>query len=498
MDHSDLPTIIPVVICGGAGTRLWPVSREAFPKPLMALADGESLLQKTFNRIARVPGVREVLTVTNREIYFLARDTFHRADAAGIPCTFLLEPVGRNTAAAIAAAAIWVEQKYGSEALMLVLPADHLIDPVDSFVSAVISACNAARQGKLVTFGILPTAPETGYGYIHVAQACGGEPDAATPVQAVRRFVEKPPLELARQYVDCGEYLWNSGMFCFSAGTMLAELAAYVPDILATAAGSVRNGSLLASGGERSLELHAEDFATVREVSVDFAVMERSDKVVVVRNDMRWSDVGSWSSVSLLTPQDGDGNRVMGDVVLHNTRHCYIRSDRLVGVVGLDDVMIIDTDDALLVAHRQHAEEVGIIVKELRRKGNGAYRYHRTVRRPWGSYSVLVEADSFKVKRIVVQPGQALSLQLHVHRYEHWIVVSGEALVENGSKQGMLRANQSTFIPAGQKHRLSNQGDTELVLIEVQCGTYLGEDDIVRFEDNYGRVAATQAAGVPL
>lgn len=498
MDHRDLPTIIPVVISGGAGTRLWPVSREAFPKPLMALADGESLLQKTFNRIARVPGVREVLTVTNREIYFLARDTFHGADAASIPCTFLLEPVGRNTAAAIAAAASWVEQKYGGEALMLVLPADHLIDPVESFVTAVMSACSAATQGKLVTFGILPTAPETGYGYIQVEQAAGGAAEAAAPVQAVRRFVEKPALELARQYVDCGEYLWNSGMFCFSAGTMLAELATYVPDILATATSSVRNGILLASGGERSLELHAEEFATIREQSVDFAVMERSDKVVVVRNDMCWSDVGSWSSVSLLTPQDSDGNRVLGDAVLHNTRHCYIRSDRVVGAVGLDDLMIIDTDDALLVAHRLHAEEVGHIVQELRRKGNSAYRHHRTVRRPWGSYSVLVEGDRFKVKRIVVQPGQALSLQMHVHRYEHWIVVSGEALVENGGKQGVLRANQSTFIPAGQKHRLRNQGETELVLIEVQCGTYLGEDDIVRFEDKYGRAADPQAVGVPL
>lgn len=487
MDNSDLPVLVPVVISGGAGTRLWPVSREAFPKPMMTLADGESLLQKTFNRIAALPGVREVVTVVNRDIYFLARDTFLRSQASAIPRSFLLEPVGRNTAAAIAAAAVWVARRHGGNALMLVLPADHLIEPVQSFVGAVMSASAVAAQGWLATFGVAPTAPETGYGYIQTGPRIAA---AGAVAHVASRFVEKPALALARGYLASGNYLWNSGMFCFSAAAVLAELQRHACDIASGAARSVDAGRELRVGNELSLELDPAAFESVRAQSVDYAVMERSERVVVVRNDMRWSDVGSWSSVSSLLPQDGDGNSVTGEAVLHNTRRCYIRSDRVVGAVGVDDLMIVDTEDALLVAHREHAEDVRHIVAELRRKGHDAYRHHRTVQRPWGAYSVLVEGERFKVKRIVVAPGQSLSLQLHAHRYEHWIVVSGEAMVENGTQHAHLLANQSTYIPAGQKHRLHNPGSDDLVLIEVQCGNYLGEDDIVRFEDNYGRVPA--------
>lgn len=487
MDNTDLPVLVPVVISGGAGTRLWPVSRETFPKPMMTLADGESLLQKTFNRVAALPGVREVVTVINREIYFLARDILARSEARAMPCSFLLEPVGRNTAAAIAAAASWVARRHGDHALMLVLPADHLIEPLESFVEAVAAAAQVARQGWLATFGVAPTAPETGYGYIQAGPPIGMAGELA---HLACRFVEKPALELARTYLASGDYLWNSGMFCFSAGAVLAELQRYAADIADQAAGSVRSGRELRAGDQLSLELDPAAFEAVRAQSLDFALMERSQRVAVVRNTMRWSDVGSWSSVSALLPQDGDGNSVSADAVLHNTRRCYIRSERVVGAVGLDNLMIVDTEDALLVAHREHAEDVRHIVTALQRKGHDACRHHRTVRRPWGAYSVLVEGERFKVKRIVVAPGQSLSLQLHAHRYEHWIVVSGEALVENGTQRARLLANQSTYIPAGQKHRLHNPGSGELVLIEVQCGNYLGEDDIVRFEDNYGRAPA--------
>jgi len=487
MDNIDSTALVPVVISGGAGTRLWPVSRETFPKPMMTLADGESLLLKTFNRIAALPGVREVVTVINRDIYFLARDIFARSDASALPCSFLLEPVGRNTAAAISAAASWVARRHGDDALMLVLPADHLIEPLESFVEAVAAAKAVARQGWLATFGVSPTAPETGYGYIQAGPPIAAAGDVA---HLARRFVEKPPLELAKTYLASGDYLWNSGMFCFSAAAVTAEMRRHAADIAADAARSVWQGRELMAAGQLSLELDPASFEAVRSQSVDFALMERSDRVAVVRNDMRWSDVGSWSSVSALLPQDGEGNSVTGEAVLHNTRRCYIRSDRLVGAVGVDNLVIVDTEDALLIAHREHAEDVRHIVAELQRKGHDAYRHHRTVRRPWGTYSVLVEGERFKVKRIVVAPGQSLSLQLHAHRYEHWIVVCGEAFVENGAQHARLLANQSTYIPAGQKHRLHNPGGDDLVLIEVQCGNYLGEDDIVRFEDDYGRAPA--------
>lgn len=484
------PQIIPVVICGGAGTRLWPVSRETFPKPLMALDDGQSLLRKTYDRIAALPNVAEVLTVTNRDIFFLTRDVYVQGECGDRPAAFLLEPEGRGTAAAVAAAALWAGKQYGDEALLLVLPADHLIESVDAFVEAVGSAARAASNGYLATFGIVPTHPETGYGYLQVdmgSRAWG----SGVNVRTVHRFVEKPDAARASEFVNSGEFLWNSGMFCFSVATILKELDTHQPAIAPGVQQAISRARQLGERPGSVVELQGEAFGQVPLWSLDQAVMEKSNRVVAVMNSMIWSDMGSWSSISeLMLPTDDHDNRIVGNAITHRARGCYIRSERLVGVVGANDLVIVDTEDALLVAARDSVEEVRQIVSELRRNGHEAYRYHKKVMRPWGHYSTLVEQPSFKVKRIVVNPGQALSLQLHHRRHEHWVVVQGEATVENGDFCGVLRYNESVQIPMGQRHRLSNHGKDELVLIEVQCGDYLGEDDIVRLDDNYGRALA--------
>ncbi|TEA69609.1 mannose-1-phosphate guanylyltransferase/mannose-6-phosphate isomerase [Allopusillimonas ginsengisoli] len=484
------PQIIPVVICGGAGTRLWPVSRETFPKPLMALDDGQSLLQKTYDRIAALPNVAEVLTVMNRDIFFMARDVYSQGKCSRHRAAFLLEPEGRGTAAAVAAAALWARTQYGPDALLLILPADHLIESVGAFVEAVEFAARAAVNGYLATFGIVPTRPETGYGYLQVdkgsrAWGSGGN------VRTVHRFVEKPDATRASKFLESGEFLWNSGMFCFSVATILKEFDLHQPAIAPDVERALCQATQLGTQPGSVMELEGEAFNQVPVWSIDQAVMEKSDRVVAVMNTMLWSDLGSWSSISgLMSPTDEQDNRIVGNAILHKARGCYIRSERLVGVVGANDLIIVDTEDALLVAARDSVEEVRQITAELRRNGHEAYRYHKKVMRPWGYYSTLVEQPLFKVKRIVVRPGQALSLQLHHHRHEHWVVVQGEATIENGDFCGVLRYNESAQIPVGQRHRLSNHGVDELVLIEVQCGDYLGEDDIVRLDDNYGRALA--------
>ena len=472
--------LIPVILCGGVGSRLWPVSRELHPKPFMQLADGQSLVQKAFLRGAHLPGVSEVMTVSNRELLFKTEDEYRGVNTAGLTTSYILEPFGRNTAAAVAAAALQISRTHGEDTQLLVLAADHLITNTAAFEAAVAEACTLAATGRLVTFGIHPQGPETGYGYI---EAEGNK---------VLRFVEKPSLEKARAYVDSGRFLWNSGMFCFTAGTMLAELEKHCPDILA-ATRACMDESRSASGTSKQgrfnqLELDAGLFAQVRDESVDFAVMEKSDAVSVVPCDIGWSDIGSWSAIGELTPADEQGNRIEGEALLHDSTDCYIRSeDRLVTTVGVKDLIIVDTSDALLVADRHRAQDVKYIFTVLKAKGHETHKLHRTVHRPWGTYTVLEEGERFKIKRIVVKPGASLSLQMHHHRSEHWIVVSGTATVVNGDKEVMLRTNESTYIPAGHKHRLHNPGLLELVMIEVQSGEYLGEDDIVRFQDNYGR-----------
>ncbi|MFN0161160.1 MAG: mannose-1-phosphate guanylyltransferase/mannose-6-phosphate isomerase [Burkholderiales bacterium] len=468
--------LIPTILCGGAGSRLWPVSRDLHPKPFIALADGNSLLQHAFMRAARLDSTAEILTVTNRELLFKTSDEYQAVNPAALPTSFILEPVGRNTAPAIAAAALVAAKHHGDDAIMVVLPADHLIKELGAFQEAVTTATQLAAKGSIVTFGIRPDAPETGFGYI---EADGNR---------VLRFVEKPALERAREYVASGRFLWNSGMFCFKAGAMLAEMRRHCPDVLAATEKCLAASREVSGDSRRQLELDAKTFSQAPDVSIDYAVMEKSTQVAVVPCSIGWSDIGSWNALADLVPADAQGNRVRGEAILHNASNTYVQSDqRMVAAVGVRDLLIIDTADALLVADRATAQDVKHIHAELKRRGNEIHKLHRTVHRPWGTYTVLEEGARFKIKRIEVKPGASLSLQMHHHRSEHWIVVSGMAKVVNGEQNLFVSTNESTFIPAGHKHRLENPGVLNLVMIEVQSGEYLGEDDIVRFEDKYGR-----------
>lgn len=468
--------LIPTILCGGAGSRLWPVSRELHPKPFIRLADGQSLLQKAHLRAARLSGVSHIVTVTNRELFFKTVDEFREVNTNQTSASFILEPFGRNTAPAIASAALQVSKTHGKDAILLVLAADHLIADQAAFQQAVFKAVELAQQGKLVTFGIQPDAPETGYGYI--------ESDGSS----VLRFVEKPSPEKAKEYLASGRFLWNSGIFCFAAGTILEQMEKHCPAIVSATQACIDQSRLATSEGFSQLELDATAFKTVPDDSIDYAVMEKSDQVAVVPCNIGWSDIGSWSALGDLDAADARGNRIQGEAILHNTRNCTIQSNhRLVGTVGVSNLIIVDTPDALLVTDKAHAQDVKHIFSNLKEQNHEAYKLHRTVHRPWGTYTVLEEGPRFKIKRIEVKPGASLSLQMHHHRSEHWVVVSGLATVVNGEQEINLQPNQSTYIPAEHKHRLTNPGALPCVIIEVQCGAYVGEDDIIRFEDAYGR-----------
>ncbi|HEK1692423.1 mannose-1-phosphate guanylyltransferase/mannose-6-phosphate isomerase [Pseudomonas sp. TWI672] len=475
--------LVPVILSGGVGSRLWPVSREAHPKPFMTLPDGQNLIQKTFLRASRLPGVSEVMTVTNRELLFKTEDEYRTVNKTGHAQSYILEPFGRNTAAAVAMAALQLQKARGDDAQMLVLAADHLIQDEQAFAQAVATAQQLASEGWLVTFGIQPQYPETGFGYIEASRSCGESGGLE-----VARFVEKPDLKTAEAYIAAGNYFWNSGMFCFRVGTVLAELQVHAPQVLEVAQKTLEASRLATSGANTWLTLDADQFQSAPDISVDYALMERSNKVATVPCDIGWNDIGSWNAVSELTPADEHGNRFEGEVLAHGASNNYVNSEgRLTALVGVQDLLVIDTPDAVLVAHKDHAQDVKHIVGQLKAKAHTAHLLHQTVHRPWGTYTTLENGERFKIKRIVVKPGASLSLQMHHHRSEHWIVVSGMAVVVNDTQELMLNTNESTFIRAGHKHRLKNPGVIDLVLIEVQSGDYLGEDDIVRFEDNYGR-----------
>ena len=475
--------IVPIILSGGAGTRLWPVSRQAYPKPFMPMPDGESLLRKTLRRAAAVDAVEKVMTVTNRELFFATRDEYAEVHGLDVELDYILEPQGRNTAPAIAMAARRLEAMGQGDAVMLVLAADHLVERGHAFNTAVAQAAKLALRGHLVTFGIKPTHPETGFGYIERGEAlnlgAGGPPGFH-----VKRFVEKPDAETARSYLDSGNFSWNSGMFCFTARAFLAALSACDADMHAQSARCFEACDAQAS----PFELDGESFGAMENVSVDYAVMEKADGVVVVECDLGWSDIGSWSAFAGLRQPDDAGNRIVGSAVMVNAKNNFVRSDgRLIALVGVEDLVAVDTPDATLVAHKDATQDVKEVVERLRQRGDESYMLHTTVHRPWGTYTVLEEGERFKIKRIVVYPQRELSLQMHHHRSEHWIVVSGTAQVVNGDREFLVRTNESTFIPSGHKHRLSNPGMVDLVMIEVQSGEYLGEDDIVRFDDRYGR-----------
>lgn len=468
--------LIPVILSGGAGTRLWPASRRSYPKPFLRLADGESLLQKTVERARRVAPSAPLLTVTSADHYFLTRDLYDSEPLAG-DCRYLLEPVARNTAPAVLAAAFWAEREVGLQAQLLILPADHLIEDLQAFAQATEVAQTLAEQGHLVTFGVQPSRPETGYGYIRRGNAIGAG-------YQIERFVEKPDRATAEGYLTSGEYYWNSGMFCFPVDVLLAEAAQTCPDVLR----AVRAAWQATQAGD-PCRLDRVLFAQVPDISIDYAVMERAGRRAVVPAGFDWNDIGSWESLGGLGEADAQGNRSEGPTILVESRNCYVRSSgRTIAAVGLDDVYIVEEGDAVLVTHRSQAQSVKHVVDQLRAAGHPGADVHLTVRRPWGSYTVLEDADDCKVKRLVVKPGQILSLQRHQRRSEHWTVVRGTARVRVGEETVDLQVNQSTYIPANTLHRLENCTDEDIHLIEVQCGDYFGEDDIERFEDRYGRV----------
>jgi len=472
--------LIPVILSGGAGTRLWPVSRRAHPKPFMKLVDGETLAEKTLLRARAVAAHAPVITVTSRDYYFYTRDLYNGLPGGNGNEKFLLEPMGRNTAPAIALAAMCVQDFLGEHAMLLVMPADHLVADLRNFKAAVSEAKQLAVDGYLVTFGIHPTQPETGYGYIRQGEAL-----SMSGGYRVAEFVEKPDEATAIAYLESGKFHWNSGMFCFQAGVFLESLARYAPDV-----NSAAERVWEATDKTRiPIEFPAELFSQCPSISVDYAVMERADNTAVVVSDFGWSDIGSWKAISELYESDESGNRISGKAILVGCTDCFVQSsDRVVAVVGVKDLVIVDTGDAVLVADRNHAQDVKQVVEQLSELKHEAVVYHKTVHRPWGSFTILEDTANCKVKRLVVKPGQVLSLQLHHRRAEHWTVIQGTAKVRLGDDEFLLEANQSTYIPVETLHRLENPGDQDVHLIEVQTGDYFGEDDIERYEDIYGRV----------
>ena len=463
--------LLPVILSGGSGTRLWPLSRETYPKQFLPLTGDLTMLQATWHRVATIAG-RAPLVVANAEHRFVVAEQLHQVGAR--PQAILLEPVGRNTAPAIALAALEATRD-GGDALLLVLPSDHVVNDEPAFQRAVKQALPAAAEGKLVTFGIVPAGPETGYGYIKAA----GDGDT----RAMERFVEKPDLATAQGYVASGEYFWNSGMFLFKASRFLAELQKFNPSILDTS----RRAWEQARRDSDFVRLDKEAFAAVPSDSIDYAVMEKTADAALVPLDAGWSDVGSWAALRDVSPQDDDGNAHHGDVIAVDCRNTYAYGERLIALVGLDDVIVVETADAVLVGKGERMQEVKEVVARIKRDQRSEATWHRKVYRPWGAYDSIDNGQRFQVKRISVKPGATLSLQMHHHRAEHWIVVSGTAEVTRGDEVILLSENQSTYIPLGVTHRLKNPGRLPLELIEVQSGSYLGEDDIVRFEDTYGR-----------
>jgi mannose-1-phosphate guanylyltransferase/mannose-6-phosphate isomerase len=471
--------IIPVILSGGSGTRLWPVSRESFPKQLWPLISNHTLLQETALR-ARGERFAPPIVVCNQEHRFLIAEQLR---AVGIPSPrILLEPVGRNSAPAITAAAVLVSET-DPDAVLWLLAADHVIAGAEALQNSLGTAAAAARTGHIVTFGMRPTAPETGYGYIAVGAALDDAPGA----HKVARFVEKPDAPNAARLATDSKHLWNSGMFVFTARTLLEELKTHAPDVLH----AVRRAVAERTTDLDFIRLGVDAFTACPSISLDYAVAERTSRAAVVPADIGWSDVGSWGALWELGSKDAAGNVTVGDVLLESARNCYVRSDgMLAAVVGLEDAVVVVTEDAVLAMHRDHAQDVKKVVDRLKAAGRHEAVAHNRVYRPWGFFETLILGDRFQVKRIVVTPGRKLSLQKHFHRAEHWVVVNGSALVTRDDESFLVRENESVYLPLGCVHRLENPGKIPLALIEVQSGAYLGEDDIVRLDDVYNRTSS--------
>jgi mannose-1-phosphate guanylyltransferase/mannose-6-phosphate isomerase len=463
--------IQPVILAGGTGSRLWPLSRELYPKQLLQLTSNSSLLQTTLLRVMSLPEILPPVIVVGEDHRFITRNQVEELGCFE-DFSILLEPIGRNTAPAVCAAAEFCRQ-LGDDVVLLILPADHVMMHAATFEKVVQQAVELAGGGAVVTFGIQPTGPETGYGYIEQGEGT-----------RVASFKEKPTLELAREYLAKGNYFWNSGMFAFTVKTFMQEMEKFAPEILSCMVDSIKKGTV----DGRFFRLEKSSMTKCPSDSLDYALMEKTAIAAVVAADLGWSDIGSWQALWDVLDKDEDGNVTKGDVLLEDTRNCLVQSEKvLVAAVGMEDTLVIETADAILVAPLSRSQDVKKVVTRLKREKRKEFSLHTTVYRPWGSYTVLEEHPRFQIKRITVTPGAKLSLQMHHHRHEHWVVVSGTARITNGEQEILLYENQSTYIPSGTVHRLENPGVIPLELIEVQNGSYLGEDDIVRFDDVYGR-----------
>ncbi|MFZ2448217.1 MAG: mannose-1-phosphate guanylyltransferase/mannose-6-phosphate isomerase [Syntrophobacteraceae bacterium] len=475
--------IIPVVLSGGVGSRLWPLSREHFPKQLMPLTGGTcSLFQETLKRFERIPETAPAIVVCNDSHRFLIAAQMQEINKDHT--AIILEPAGRNTCPAITVAALEAV-KEGADPILLVVPADHLIKDPELFASAVQVGKDFALSGKIITFGIVPDRPETGYGYIRKGECARGGEESDNSVFVVREFTEKPELEKARAYVDSKEFFWNSGMFMFKPSVFLRELEQYAPQIL----DACREAYEQARRDLDFIRLDEKSFTSCPSNSIDYAVLEKTSHAVVIPLDIGWSDVGSWLSLHDVCEKDGCRNVITGDVLIEDAHNCYIHSEnRLVAALGIENLIIVETKDAVLVSSIDRSQDVKLIVNKLKGQLRDEALTHLRAFRPWGSFENIDTGNRFKVKRITVNPGAALSLQMHYHRAEHWIVVKGTARIVKGNEAFLLNEDQSTYIPWGTNHRLENPGKIPLELIEVQTGSYLGEDDICRFDDNYGRI----------
>ncbi len=473
--------LVPIIMAGGSGTRLWPLSRSLYPKQFLPLTSESTMLQATITRLmplAQTGGldVAAPVVICNEDHRFIVAEQLRSINQMG---TIILEPEGRNTAPAIALAANIVKQRNeNDDPLLLVLAADHVIQNEEAFIAAVAKATPLALEGKLVTFGIVPQSAHTGYGYIQR----GGELESGF---TVKKFVEKPDAETAQGYLDGGKHYWNSGIFLFKASRYLDELMSHRPDIAQICEASLKG----ASTDLDFIRVNEEAFIKCPDESIDYAVMEKTQDAVVVPLDAGWNDIGSWSALWEESPKDQNGNAVNGDAILEDTRNCLVRSsERLIATIGLDDIVIVDTKDAVMIAHKDKVQDVKAIVAQLKAQNRNEWKIHREVYRPWGKYDSIDTGERYQVKRITVKPGEKLSLQMHHHRAEHWIIVSGTAKVTLSDNARLVTENESIYIPIGMTHSLENPGKLPLEMIEVQSGSYLGEDDIVRFEDRYGRV----------
>lgn len=474
--------MIPVIISGGSGSRLWPVSRTKDPKTFLKLANGLSLLQNTFIRAINIEHVDTILTITNEKLHFRIEDEYKQLNYSHIRTDFILEPFGKNTANAIIQACLFAKKYYSEDQLLLILPADHLISDIDNFSHHVNLVKQIAELGYIVTFGINPEYPETGYGYI--------EADSNLPLLSgfkVKRFIEKPNKKIAEEYIQLNNFFWNSGMFCAKVSTFLQELKIHNNHLL-TINKKCFSNSKISKNNHTVIHLNPHYFLKTKDISIDYALLEKSSQVAVVPSRISWSDIGSWLSISQTIPKDKNNNAIIGENITLNTSDCLIYStNRIIATSDVKNLIIVDTKDALLVADKASSQNVKNIFERLKDMAHATSELHQTVHRPWGTYTILEEGPFYKIKRIEVKPHSSLSLQSHEKRSEHWVVVDGVATITVGVDEISLKANQSTYIPVRTKHRLENQTEDNLTIIEIQCGEYLGEDDITRYEDKYGR-----------